>query len=160
MGGEGLLHLDGIDVLPAGDDHLVVATDHEQPAGRVEVSHVPRGHETVVEVLGGTRGVSVEQRRAAHEDLADLSVGHLAVVGGEDAQLGTVGGSARGVRRRAQVCGGGGGDHARFGGVVVVVDDVAELVHEGGDHVRAHPRARRGGESKRLGAVPVSHVVG
>ena len=70
------------------------------------------------------------------------------------------GGFARGVRRGPQVGGRRGGDHAGFGGVVVVVDDVAELVHEPGDDVGPHPGPRRGGEPQRTTAVATAHLVG
>lgn len=42
VGGQRLLHLDRVDVLTAGDDHLVVAPDDEQPAVLVEVADVAR----------------------------------------------------------------------------------------------------------------------
>ncbi len=75
--GQRLLDLDRVDVLAAGDDHLVVAADHEQATRIVEVSHVTRCHEAVVEVLGGAGGVAVEQRAAADEDLSHLACRHL-----------------------------------------------------------------------------------
>ena len=71
-----------------------------------------------------------------------------------------ISGFSRGVRRGAQVGGRRGGDHAGFGGVVVVVEDVAELVHEPGDDVGAHPGSRCGGEPQRTTAVAAAHLVG
>ena len=84
-------------------------------------------------------GVAVELGAVAHEDLSDLAGGYLGEIGVEDADLGAHGRPARRVGRGAQVGRCGGGDHAGLGGVVVVVDDVAELVHELDDDVRAHP---------------------
>ena len=54
MTDEHLLDLDRVDVLTAGDDHLVVTADHEQTARFIEVADVSRRHEAVVEVLRRT----------------------------------------------------------------------------------------------------------
>ena len=72
-------------------------------------------------------------------DAADLTAGHLVEIAVQDSDFGAPGGLARGVGRGAQVLRGRRGDHAGLCGVVVVVDDVTELVHELGDDVGAHP---------------------
>src|SRR4051812_5368756 len=48
---EEVLDLAGKDVLPARDDHLVVAAVDEQPALFVEVADIARGHQPVEHVL-------------------------------------------------------------------------------------------------------------
>ena len=73
-----LLHLDRIDVLTAGDDHLVVAADDEQPPRVIEVTDIARRHEALVEILGLAGGVAVELGGVADVDAADLAGGHLA----------------------------------------------------------------------------------
>ena len=139
-----LLHFDRVDVLAAGDNHLVVASDHEQPSGFIEVADVARRHEPGVEVLpfaGGALRVALELGVVADVDAADLAGGHLVEFGVQDPDFGSDCGPARRVGGRPQVLRGRGGDHACLGGVVVVVDHVAELVHERDDDVGSHSRA-------------------
>ena len=57
----------------------------------------------------------------------------------QDPDFGAAGGRARGVGRGAQVLRRRRRDHAGLGGVVVVVDDVAELIHELDHDVGTHP---------------------
>ena len=89
MGRQHLLHLDRVDVLAAGDDHLVVAADHEKPPGLIQAADIAGRHEAVVEVFAPRRRCN--RRTAAgvaHEDLADLAGRHLGEVVVEDADLG------------------------------------------------------------------------
>src|SRR6202012_2367352 len=139
---------------------LVVAPDHVQPPSLIQAADVTGGHEAAVKVLARPGGIAAEAVGVAHEDLTDFTGGHLFEIVVEYSYFGPDRGLARGVRRCPQVDGGGGGDHAGFGGVVVVVDDVAELVHEPGDDVGTHPGPRRGGEPQRTTAVATSHLVG
>ena len=60
VGGQDPFDLDGVDVLAAGDDHLVVAAHHEQPARLVEVADVTGAHVVLVELFRGSGGVAVE----------------------------------------------------------------------------------------------------
>src|SRR5205085_1275345 len=108
------------------------APDHVQSPGLVEPADVTGCHEAVVKILAPAGGVTVEPVGVADEDLADLSGGHRAMVAVENANLGAYSGFSRSVGRGAQIRRCRGGDHAGFGGVVVVVEDVPELVHEFG----------------------------
>jgi hypothetical protein len=147
---ERLLDLQGIDVLAAGDDHLVVAADHVEPAGPVEPTEVPGDHEAVVERLRVAGGVALELRVAPHGDPPDLAPGDLAALVVDDPQLGADDRAAGRVRRHPQVGRGRGADQPGLGGVVGVVHHVPEAVHEPGDRVRPHPRAAGRHEPQRL----------
>ena len=68
-------------------------------------------------------------------DFAGRQLGEILV---QNADFGAACRLARGVGRGPQVWRSRGGDHAGLGGVVVVVDDVAELIHEAGHDVGAH----------------------
>jgi hypothetical protein len=72
-----LLHLDRVDVLAAGDDHLVVAADDEQPPRLVQIPDVARRHEPGVKVFGITGRVAVELGVVADVDATYLAGGHL-----------------------------------------------------------------------------------
>ncbi len=160
MGSKGLFHLDRVDVLSSGDDHFVVAPDHEQPSVAVQEAHVARRHEAGVEILGGARCVSVELAVVADKDAADLALRHFVEFLVQDPDFGSFGGAARGVGCGTQVCRRRGGDHPGLGRVVVVVDHVAESVHERDDDVGAHPGTGRRGKPQCAAAVAVEHLGG
>ena len=160
VGGQCLLHLDRVDVLSPGDDHLVVSPDHEQPPRLIEITDVARRHEALVEVFGVPGGVAVELRGVADVDTADLAGGKFAQFSVENQEFSSAGRSTCGVRGSTQVLRSGGGDHSGFGGVVVVVDDVAETVHELYDDVRAHPRTGGRRKAQRAAAVFVEDLFG
>ena len=101
-----------------------------------------------MELLGVTGGVALELRVAEHGDPADLALGHVPPLVVDDAQVGADDRAAGGVGRDPQVGGGGRADQAGLGGVVAVVDDVAEAVHERESRRPAHPRAAGGHEAQ------------
>src|SRR5207245_11001195 len=78
-------------VLPAGDDHLVVATLDEQTPLLVDVADVAGGHQPAEDLLVATAGVALEQELVAHEDAAGLARRHLAALLVEDLQDGAAG---------------------------------------------------------------------
>src|SRR5205085_11918995 len=65
-----LLDLTREQVLPAGDDHVVVAPIDEQPPIGVEVPDVPSAHQAVDRLLRTAARVTVELEAVADEDTA------------------------------------------------------------------------------------------
>src|SRR2546429_4445457 len=86
--GQEVLDLGGKHVLPAGDDHLVVATLDEQAPLLVDVADVAGGHQPAEDLLVATAGVALEQDLVAPEDAAGLARRHLAALLVEDLQHG------------------------------------------------------------------------
>ena len=81
VGGQRLLDLDRIDVLAAGDDHLVVAAHHEQQSVAVDAADVAGDHVVSGERLSVAGGVAVESGVALHDDPSDLvGAEHVVVV--------------------------------------------------------------------------------
>src|SRR4029078_2958131 len=81
---EAVLDLLGEDVLPTGDDHLVVAALDEEPSVLVEAADVSRAHQAVDALLVAAAGVAVEQHRVPDEDPPGLPGRHLVAVGVEE----------------------------------------------------------------------------
>ena len=104
--------------------------------------------------------VALELRVAADDDPADLAGRQLVPLVVDDAQLGAADRPPGGVRGDPQVGGDGHADLAGLGGVVAVVHDVAEPVHEAHQRLRPHPRAAGGDEAQRRRVVAVQHLVG
>ena len=101
-----------------------------------------------MEVLGVTRRVPLEVRVAEDGYLSHFADGQLVEVVVEDPYLGTGCGPAGSVCRSAQVRRCRRTDQARLGGVVAVVDHIAEPVHETDDGVGPHSRSADRGETQ------------
>ncbi len=88
MRAQRLLDLPGIDVLAAGDDHVLLAIDHEHEILVVEVAEVAGMHPAIAQGRHRRRGIvpiAVHQARTAHQDLADLAGGGIAPIRPRDA---------------------------------------------------------------------------
>ncbi len=87
---EDLLDLDRVDVLAAGDDHVLLAVDERDVAVLVDLAEVAGVEPAAAERLGRRlrqHPVPGEDVLAAHEQLADLAHGDVAVVGVDEARL-------------------------------------------------------------------------
>ena len=135
------------DVLPARDDHLVVAAVDEQPPALVEVPDVTRAHQAADDVLVAAPGVALEHHLVAHEDAARLTLLDLAALLVEELDDGPARRAPGGARRGAQVLGGGDGRPRHLGRAVEVVEDVPERVHRAGGQLA---RERRPAERDHL----------
>ena len=102
---EQFLHLGGEDVLPARDDHLVVAALDEEPALGVEPAEVATGDEIAEPVLVLAAGVTGEQQGIADEDAPDFTLGHLFAVLIHELDGRAQQQAAGGARRLAQILG-------------------------------------------------------
>src|SRR6185312_9283457 len=108
-------------------------------APRRQVTDIARRHEALMEILGLAGGIPVELCGVADIDAADLTAGHFVEITVQDSYFSAPSGLARSVGRGTEVLRGRRGDHAGLCGVVVVVDDVTELIHELGDDIGTHP---------------------
>ena len=87
---EDLLDLDRVDVLAAGDDHVLLAVDERDVAVVVDLAEVAGVEPAAAERVGRRRRqhpVAGEDVLAAHEQLADLADGDVAVVVVDEAGL-------------------------------------------------------------------------
>src|SRR5690606_17403094 len=66
--GDGVLGGLRVDVLAAGDDHVVLPAHHVQPAGGVETPQVTGVHQAVEDFAAGAVGVALEQHLVLGED--------------------------------------------------------------------------------------------
>src|SRR4029077_16366321 len=82
--------LTGVDVEPAGDEHVLGAVHDVQVAAAVEAADIPGVQPAAAQGLRGRLGtlpVALHQRRSANADLADLVRGERTVLGVEDGHL-------------------------------------------------------------------------
>ncbi len=97
MAGDGVLDLDRVDVLAAGNDHVLDPVNHIDEAVVVHVAAVTGVHPAVDHGAGGfVRPLPVTHHHivAAHDDLADGAIGDGLVVGIDNAHLAAEGGAA------------------------------------------------------------------
>src|SRR5690606_22387956 len=98
MGGEEVLDLAGVDVLPAGHDHVVGAAVDVQPAALVEVAEVADRHQPADLLLAAPAGVAAEPGRGVDEDAAGRAGRHGPAVVAEDRDRGPGGRAADAAR--------------------------------------------------------------
>ena len=113
-----------------------------------------------MKILARAGSVTLEKGAAADEDLADFATRRHLELFVKNSNFRAVHGLSGGFRCCSQVLGRSGRDHARLCGVVIVVDHVAELVHERGHHLGPHPRAGRRREPQRTAGVTAPHLFG
>src|SRR4051812_42856938 len=145
MLGEDALHLDRVDVLPTGDDHVLDPVGDVDVAVVVHVAAVAGVHPAAAQRLGGLLGpvpVAEHHVAAADDDLADLAAGQLDVVRADDAHLVVRQRPAGGAAPRGvlvvfgQVAGGGGG---QFGHPVELGElRVGERLERAAEHAFGH----------------------
>ena len=145
-------------VLPARDDHLVVAALHEQTPRVVDAADVAGGHQPVDHVLGAAAGVALEQHLVAHEDAARAARRHLDAPLVVELEHGSARRPAGGAGGGAHVRGRGDRGPGHLGGAVEVVERVAELVHPLGGQVAGQRGAAGGHHGERRGVVAAAHL--
>ena len=110
---QGDLDLLGIDVQPAGHDHVLGAVDEVEIPVRVEIAHVAGAEPPVLERRFGGRGIAeifahhdrAAGLAAAHQQLARLAPGHVVPVRADRADLDAEDRPARRVRPRLLLLG-------------------------------------------------------
>jgi hypothetical protein len=148
---EQLFDFDRIHVLPTGDDHVVLAADHKQPAPRVEVAAVAGGQQAVDVFLATTAGVTVETGCVGHEYPPDRSGGERCARVVEDlhphawSAATCRGGGRPQLRRTGHGCG------RDFGGTVDVVQPWSEPIQYLGHQPTGNRRPARGDDAQRAG---------
>jgi hypothetical protein len=139
-----LLDLAGEDVLPARDDHVVVAAIDEQPAAGVEVADVAARHQPVDDLLRAAAGVALERHRVADEDPAGRADVDVASVVVDDPHPGAARHPADATRLDRQILGRRDRRVGDLGRAVQVVDHRPE--RRGRAHAQLGAELRAGDE--------------
>ena len=136
MGGQQVVDLLGVDVLPAADDHVLDAVHDEDVAVLVHDPHVPGVQEAVHDGFGGVFGaveVALHDRVAADADFTGFPPGALAAVFGQDLHLLPGQGQADGAHLAHPVPGVEGAHAGGFGEAVAFhdgnIEGLLELAH-------------------------------
>src|SRR6201999_3749045 len=119
-----------INVLTAGDDHVVFAADDVETAGVVEVAHVPRARHAVDHVFRPAARVTLAREVATDEDASGNARTDGSAGLAEDPHRAPDDRFADGFRSVAQVGRRRQRADAYLGGSVPVVEDVTVGVHE------------------------------